>query len=50
MQLYLMLKIVVGDALLAPWIFFENVRSEFFKTTLQIVYNMPRMFYYVIQP
>ena len=29
MQLHLMLKIFVGDAWLAPWIFFENFYSEF---------------------
>ena len=30
MQLHLMLKIFVGDAWLAPWIFFENFCSKFF--------------------
>ena len=35
MQLYLMLKIFVSDARLAPWIFFENFCSELFGTTLQ---------------
>ena len=50
MQLHLMLKIFVGDAWLAPWIFFEGFCLEFFKMTLQDVYNMPHMFYLVIQP
>ena len=50
MQLHLMLKIFVGDAWLAPWIFFENFYSEFFKTTLQDVYNMPQTFYLVNKP
>ena len=45
MQLHLMLKIFVGDAWLASWIFFENFCSEFFKTTLQDVNNMPCTFY-----
>ena len=48
MQLHLMLRIFVGDAWLAPWIFFEIVCSEFFKTSLQDVYNMPHTFYLVI--
>ena len=50
MQLHLLLKIFVGDAWLAPWIFFEKFYSEFFKTTLQDVYNMPHTFYLLIQP
>ena len=50
MQLRLMLKIFVVDAWLAPWICFENFCSEFFKTSLQDVYNMPDTFYLVIQP
>ena len=45
-----LLKILVGDAWLALWIFFENVCSEFFKTTLQDVDNMAHTFYLVIQP
>ena len=49
MQLHLMLKIFVDDAWLAPWIFSENFHSEFFKTTLQDVYNMPHAFYLLIQ-
>ena len=49
MQLHLMLKIFVGDAKLAPWIFFFKFRSEFFKTTLQDEFNMPHTFYLVIQ-
>ena len=50
MQLHLMLTIFVGDDWLAPWIFFENIYSEFFKTTVQDVYNMPLTFYLLIQP
>ena len=49
MQLHLMLKIFVGDAWLASWIFFENFSSEFFKTTLLDVLNMSHTFYLVIQ-
>ena len=49
MQQHLMLKIFVGDAWLAPQIFFENFCSEFFKTTLQDVFNMPNTFYVVFQ-
>ena len=49
MQLHQLLKIFVGDAWLAPWILFENFYSEFFKTTLQDVYNMPHTFYLLIQ-
>ena len=37
MQLYLMLKIFVSDAWLAPWIIFENFCYEVFGTTLQDV-------------
>ena len=44
-----MLKIFVRDAWITPWIFFEDFCSEFFETTLQDVYNMPKMFYLVIQ-
>ena len=44
MQLHLMLKIIVSDAWLAPWIFFENFCSEFFGKTRQDVYNMPNTF------
>ena len=50
MQLRLMLEIFVGDAWLAPWIFYENFSSECFETTLQDVYYMPHTFYLVIQP
>ena len=50
MQLHLMLKIIVSDAWLAPWIFFENCCSEFFGTTQEDVYNIPNTFYLVIQP
>ena len=48
MQLHLIQKIFVGDAWLAPWIFFENFCSESLKTTLRDLYNMPRTFYLVI--
>ena len=50
MQLHLMLKIFVNDAWLAPWIFFENIYSEFFGMTLKDVYNMQNKFYLSIQP
>ena len=33
-----------------PWIFFENFCSEFFKTTLQEVYNMSRGFLFSHSP
>ena len=36
--------------LASPWIFFEIFCSEFFKTTLQDVYNMPHTLYLLIQP
>ena len=36
--------------LATPWIFFENFCPEFFKTTLQDVYDMPHTFYLVILP
>ena len=37
MQVHQMLKICVGDATLAQWIFFEKFCSELLKTTLQDV-------------
>ena len=45
-----MLKISVNDAWIAPLKVFENVCSKIFEMTLQDVYNMPRTFYFVIQP
>ena len=36
--------------LASPVDIFKNFYSEFFKTTLQDVYNMPHMFYLLIQP
>ena len=43
-------KSLYVDAWLAPWMYFENFYSEFFKMTLQDVYNMPHTFYLLIQP